>query len=62
MTEASIELSISKVAEAFGPLYSELISDIRKREKSVHGDETSWRIKGKNRGCGRSSATGLWSR
>jgi transposase len=47
MTETAIEHSVSSIAEAFGPQYSELISDIRK-EKSVHGDETSWRIKGKN--------------
>ncbi|MDG6921803.1 MAG: IS66 family transposase, partial [Nitrososphaerota archaeon] len=47
MTETAIEHSVSKVAEAFGPQYSELISDVRK-EKSVNGDETSWRIKGRN--------------
>jgi transposase len=46
MTDATIEHSVSKVAEAFGPLYNQLISAI-KREGSVHGDETSWRIKGK---------------
>ena len=47
MTDAAIEHSVSKVAEAFGPVYDQLISDIR-REKSLNGDETSWRIKGKN--------------
>jgi len=47
ITEAAIEHSTMKVAEAFGPLYHDLISDIRK-EESLHGDETSWRIKGKN--------------
>lgn len=47
VTEAAIEHSVSKVAEAFGPVYDQLVSDIR-REKSLHGDETSWRIKGKN--------------
>lgn len=48
VTEAAIEHSVSKVAEAFGPVYKQLISDIRKKESSLHGDETSWRIKGKN--------------
>jgi transposase len=48
LTEGAIEHSVSKIAEAFGPVYNQLISDIRKKEKSVHGDETSWRIKGKN--------------
>ena len=47
MTDAAIEHSVSKVAEVFGPVYDQLVSDIRK-EKSLHGDETSWRIKGKN--------------
>ena len=47
MTETAIEHSVSRIAEAFGPTYNQLISDI-KNEKSVHGDETSWRIKGKN--------------
>ena len=47
MTEAAIEHSASKVAEAFGPAYNQLVSDLR-MEKNLHGDETSWRIKGKN--------------
>jgi len=47
MTEAAMEHSVSKVAEAFGPAYNQLVSDLR-MEKSLHGDETSWRIKGKN--------------
>jgi len=47
MTDAAIEHSVSSVAEAFGPLYNQLVSDIRS-EKSLHGDETSWRIKGRN--------------
>jgi transposase len=48
MTEAAIEHSVARVAEAFGPVYDQLVSDIRREEKSLHGDETSWRIKGKN--------------
>jgi transposase len=47
LTEGAIEHSVSGVAEAFSPVYNQLISDI-KREKSLNGDETSWRIKGKN--------------
>jgi transposase len=47
VTDAAIEHSVMKIAEAFGPRYEELKSDIRK-EKSLNGDETSWRIKGKN--------------
>jgi transposase len=33
------------VAEALGPLYAELLEELRKA-KSVHADETSWRIDG----------------
>ena len=47
VTDAAIEHSVMKIAQAFGPRYEELKSDIRK-EKSLNGDETSWRIKGKN--------------
>lgn len=47
VTEGAIEHSVSSVAEAFGPMYDQLISDVRK-ENSLHGDETSWRIRGKN--------------
>jgi transposase len=47
VTDAAIEHSVMKIAQAFGPRYEELKSDIRK-EKSLGGDETSWRIKGKN--------------
>jgi len=47
MSEASAEHSVMKIADAFGPQYTDLISELR-NEKSLHGDETSWRIKGKN--------------
>jgi transposase len=47
VTDAAIEHSVMKIAQAFGPRYEELKSDLRK-EKSLGGDETSWRIKGKN--------------
>jgi hypothetical protein len=47
VTDAAIEHSVMKIAQAFGPRYSELESDIRK-EKSLSGDETSWKIKRKN--------------
>ena len=47
VTDAAIEHSVMKIAEASGPRYEELKSDLRK-EKSLNGDETSWRIKGKN--------------
>jgi transposase len=47
VTDAAIGHSVMKIAEAFGPRYEEPKSDLRK-EKSLNGDETSWRIKGKN--------------
>jgi len=47
VTDAAIEHSVMKIAEAFGPRYEELKSDLGK-EKSLNGDETSWPIKGKN--------------
>lgn len=47
VTEAAIEHSVRKVAQAFGPKYNELIEEL-KRERNIHGDETSWRINGKN--------------
>ncbi len=47
VTEASIEHSVMKVAEAFGAKYDELIEELIK-ENNIHGDETSWRINGKN--------------
>ncbi|MEM3172280.1 MAG: transposase [Candidatus Nitrosotenuis sp.] len=36
-----------KVACAFGPRYLQMIDEL-KSEKNIHGDETSWRIDGKN--------------
>jgi len=47
ISDAAIKHAVAKVAEAFGPRYNELIDDLQK-EKNVHGDETSWRINGKN--------------
>src|SRR3990172_4935313 len=47
MTEAAMLHCVMSVAKAFGSRYEELRDDLR-REGSVHGDETSWRIKGKN--------------
>jgi hypothetical protein len=47
LTEAAMLHCVMAVAEAFGPRYEELKQELR-REASIHGDETSWRIKGKN--------------
>ena len=47
VSDATIEHSVMKIVEAFGPRYEELKSELRK-EKSLHGDETGWRINGKN--------------
>jgi transposase len=47
LTEAAMVHCVMSVARAFGPRYEELKEELR-REASVHGDETSWRIKGKN--------------
>jgi len=47
ITEAAVEHAVMKVAEAFGDRYNELIEDLMK-ERNIHGDETSWRINGKN--------------
>ncbi len=47
VTEASVEHSVMKVAGAFAIRYNELIDDLVK-ERNIHGDETSWRIDGKN--------------
>ena len=47
LTEAAMVHCVMAVAEAFGPRYEELKGELRK-EKSLHGDETSWKIKGKN--------------
>jgi transposase len=47
LTEAAMVHCVMSVARAFGPGYEELERELQ-REKSLHGDETSWRIKGKN--------------
>ena len=47
LTEAAMLHCVTAVAEAFGPRYEELKEELL-REKSLHGDETRWRIKGKN--------------
>ncbi len=47
LTEGAMIHCVMVVAEAFGPRYDELKRDLVK-EASLHGDETSWRIKGKN--------------
>ncbi|MBI2938520.1 MAG: IS66 family transposase [Thaumarchaeota archaeon] len=47
LTEAAMFHCVMTVADAFGPRYEELKDELRK-EASLHGDETSWRIKGKN--------------
>jgi transposase len=47
LTEAAMVHFVMSVARAFGPRYEELKQEL-KREASLHGDETSWRVKGKN--------------
>ena len=47
LTEAAMVHCVMAVAEAFGPRYEQLKKELI-NEKSIHGDETSWRIKGKN--------------
>ena len=47
ITEAAMVHCVMAVAEAFGPRYEQLKEEL-KREASIHGDETSWRIKGRN--------------
>ncbi len=47
LTEAAMVHCVMSVARAFGPRYEELKKEL-KREASLGGDETSWRIKGKN--------------
>ena len=60
MSEASVEHSVMKVAEAFGPRYSDLISEVR-NEKSLHGDETSGGSRERTTGSGRLWANGRLS-
>ena len=47
LTEGAMIHCVMAAAEAFGPRYGELKEELR-REASIHGDETSWRIKGRN--------------
>jgi transposase len=47
ITEAAMVHCVMSVARAFGPRYEELKKEL-KREASLGGDETSWRIKGRN--------------
>jgi transposase len=47
LTEAAMLHCVMAVADAFGPRYEQLKEELIK-EKSIHGDETSWRIKGRN--------------
>ncbi|MDI1496101.1 MAG: Transposase [Cenarchaeum symbiont of Oopsacas minuta] len=47
MNESTINHAVKKTATAFGPLYEQMIRDL-KTELNIHGDETSWRINGKN--------------
>ena len=36
-----------RIAREFGPLYDRMVQEMRK-QKTIHGDETSWPIRGKN--------------
>jgi transposase len=47
ITEAAMIHCVKSVASAFGPRYEELRRELL-REKSIHGDETGWPIKGRN--------------
>ena len=47
LTESTINHTVSKTAKAFGKKYTEMISELKK-ESNIHGDETSWRVNGKN--------------
>jgi transposase len=47
ITEAAMVHCVTSVAGAFGPRYEELKKELV-GEASLHGDETGWRIKGKN--------------
>jgi len=47
LTEGAMLHCVMAVAEAFGQRYEELKQELLK-ERSIHGDETSWRIKGRN--------------
>lgn len=47
VTEAALKHGVLRVAQAFGPRYIQMIDEL-KSEKNIHGDETGWRIDGKN--------------
>jgi len=47
ISEAAMLHCVTSVAKEFGPRYDELKRELM-IEASLHGDETSWRIKGKN--------------
>ena len=47
ITEAAMLHCVKSVASAFGPRYEELREELRK-ERSIHGDETGWPMKGRN--------------
>jgi len=47
VSEAGLTNSIQIMSDYFGPLYKQLKKDVRKAAK-VGGDETGWRINGKN--------------
>jgi len=47
VTESAINHAITKVSAAFGKRYHEMINEL-KQEKNIHGDETGWRVNGKN--------------
>ncbi len=47
LTESTINHAVFKIAKTFGSIYQEMISELKK-EANIHGDETSWRLNGKN--------------
>jgi transposase len=47
ITESTINHAVTKVSRAFGRKYEQMIEEL-KTEHNIHGDETSWRINGKN--------------
>jgi len=47
ITESTINHAVTKVSQAFGKRYEQMIEEL-KTERNIHGDETSWRIDGKN--------------
>lgn len=47
VTESAINHAVTKISRAFGRRYEQMIEEL-KTERNIHGDETSWRINGKN--------------